>query len=295
MAKARANGVELDYEVRGEGPALLSINGLGGQRTRWPEFTARLAAEGFRVISFDNRDVGLSQKFDAAGPPDLAAIRAAVKEGAPPPVVYDLRDMAADAVGLLDALGVDKAHIVGVSMGGMIAQLVAADYPERALSLASIMSSSGNPDLPPAAPAAMAALTERGPDPHADLEGFLAHAAVSGRAIGSPAYPLGDTFFRARAEADFRRSYSPLGVARQMAAITASGDRRARLQAITAPSVVIHGEADPLVPLAAGRDTAANIPGAALCIVPGMGHDLPPQVLDDVVAAITRNIARAKA
>lgn len=296
MPKARANGIELDYEVFGpksDAPPILNINGLGGQRTRWPEFVEALAATGRQVITFDNRDVGLSQKFDAAGAPDLAAVRDALAKGTKPPVAYIVDDMAADAIGLLDALNVPKAHIVGTSMGGMIAQMIAALYPDRVLSLTSIMSSTGNPNLPPAAPEAMAVLVQRGPDPNTDFEGFLANAVKGGKTIGSPAYPLSDDFFRTRAAADFKRSFTPLGTARQMAAITASGDRRAALKKITAPTVVIHGEADPLVPLAGGRDTAENIPGAELIVIPGMGHDLPPGVVGEVVAGVKRAIARA--
>jgi pimeloyl-ACP methyl ester carboxylesterase len=216
-------------------------------------------------------------------------------QGQKSPVAYDLGDMAADAAGLLDALGVEKAHIVGASMGGMIAQLVAADYPQKTLSLTSIMSSSGNRALPPPKPEALAVLNERGPDPQADLEAYLAHSARSAQIIGSPGYPFDAAGHRERALADVKRSYYPAGFARQYAGVVASPDRRPKLAGIKAPSVVIHGADDPLVPVEAGRDTAENIPGAALKVIPGMGHDLPPELYDEIVDAIAQVAAKAKA
>jgi pimeloyl-ACP methyl ester carboxylesterase len=297
MAQVKANGIALEYESIGDGPeTVLLIMGLGAQMTRWsPEFRRRLAARGFRVVSFDNRDVGLSEKLDAAGLPDMPAVIGAAMQGQKPPVAYDLGDMAADAAGLLDALGVEKAHIVGASMGGMIAQLVAADYPQKTLSLTSIMSSSGNRALPPPKPEALAVLNERGPDPQADLEAYLAHSARSAQIIGSPGYPFDAADHRERALADVKRSYYPAGFARQYAGVVASPDRRPKLAGIKAPSVVIHGADDPLVPVEAGRDTAENIPGAALKVIPGMGHDLPPELYDEIVDAIAQVAAKAKA
>src|SRR5690348_4392255 len=178
MPRAKANGIELEYDITGrdDGQPLLLIMGLGGQMTRWPApFLEKLAARGLKVIRFDNRDVGLSSKLDEKGLPDMAAIFQELREGKAPNPPYTLEDMAADAVGLLDALGIGRAHIVGASLGGMVAQLVAADYPDRTLSLTSIMSNTGNRSLPGATPEAMAVLTERGPDPQADFEGYLAH------------------------------------------------------------------------------------------------------------------------
>ncbi|MGH7748989.1 MAG: alpha/beta fold hydrolase, partial [Candidatus Dormibacteria bacterium] len=243
---------------------------------------------------FDNRDVGLSEKLDAAGPPDMAAIVEALGQGRTPPAAYTLSDMAADAVGLLDALGIRKAHIVGASMGGMIAQLVAADHPERTLSLTSIMSTTGAPDLPRATPQALSVLNERGPDPREDLEGYLAHSVKGSRVVGSPGFPADEAALRDRALADYRRSFYPVGFARQYAAVMASPERREKLRGVASPTVVIHGAADPLVPVEGGRDTAAQIAGAELVIVEGMGHDLPPQLFDRIVAAIASVAARAK-
>ena len=297
MPQAQANGLTLEYDVTGpaDGEPVLLIMGLGGQMTRWPvAFVEELASRGLRVIRFDNRDVGLSSKLDAAGLPDMPGIFRAISEGKPPVAPYTLSDMAADAVGLLDALGIRRAHIVGASLGGMVAQLVAADYPDRTLSLTSIMSSSGNRELPPAKPEAIAVLNDRGPDPLKDLEGYLAHAVKGQKVVGSPGYPADPQALRERILSDFNRCYSPAGFARQYAAAMVSPDRRPKLATIKAPTVVIHGADDPLVPLAAGEDTAANIPGAELIVIPGMGHDLPPQLFAQIADGIARAVARAK-
>jgi pimeloyl-ACP methyl ester carboxylesterase len=296
MAEIQANGITITYDEFGAKDAapLLLIMGLGAQMTRWPPaFCEALAARGFRVIRFDNRDIGLSTHFVEAGIPDLAAVAAAAREGKPAPVPYDLSDMAADAAGLLDALGIARAHIVGASMGGMIAQLVAAEHPDKTLSLTSIMSNTGNPETPRATPEAMAVLTNRPPHP-SDEEAYLKHTVASARVTGSPAYPADEAVLRANALADVKRCYEPTGFARQMAAVTASGDRRAKLKTITAPTVVVHGEADPLVPVEGGRDTAANIPGAELVVIPGMGHDLPPALYGTLIDAIAKVAERSK-
>lgn len=294
MPQAAINGIAIEYEVHGsdDGAPLLLIMGLGSQMIRWPmPLVEKLMAADFRVIRFDNRDAGLSQKF--TGAPKLMDVVAALRAGKDPGIPYRLDDMAADAVGVLDHLGIARAHVAGVSMGGMIGQLVAADYPDRVLSFTSIMSTTGNPELPPATPEAMAVITMPAPDPRNDEAGFVAHAVRNARVIGSPGYPFDEDFLRARALAEMRRCYEPLGVARQMAAVTANGDRRPKLAKITAPVVVLHGDADPLVPLTGGRDTAANIPGAELRIIPGMGHDVPPGLYGVVVDAIAAAAARA--
>lgn len=297
MARIRAGEIHLEYDIQGpeDGEPVLLIMGLGAQMIRWsPAFVGQLTARGFRAIRFDNRDVGLSDKLDAAGAPDLASAFAAVRQGRRPDVPYTLDHMAADAVGVLDGLGIDRAHIVGASMGGMIAQLVAADYPERTLSLTSIMSTTGHPDVPPATSEAIAVLNTPAPDPRADLEAFLAHSVKSARTIGSPAYPAAEDVLRAQALELLERSHYPPGFLRQYAAILASPHRREKLGRVRAPSLVIHGEDDPLVHVEGGRDTADHIPGAELMLIPGMGHDLPEPLHGVIADAITRVAERAR-
>lgn len=295
MPQAQINGISIEYDVQGpaDGEPLLLIMGLGAQLTRWgPAFIDKLVARGLRTIRFDNRDAGLSQKF--SGIPNLQDVIAAVMKGQAPSLPYTLDDMAADAVGVLDHFGLQRAHLVGVSMGGMIGQLVAAGYPARVLSFTSIMSTTGNPSLPPASPEAQAVLFTPAPHFERDEEAFLAHSVRAARALGSPAYPMDETFLRERALAAAKRAYEPAGVLRQLAAVTANGDRRAKLANVTAPVLVMHGDADPLVRVEGGHDTAAAIPGAELEIIPGMGHDIPPELYDRFVDGICRNIARAK-
>jgi pimeloyl-ACP methyl ester carboxylesterase len=297
MPHASANGLQIYYESHGpdDGEPILLIMGLGAQMTRWsPAFYSKLVDAGHRVILYDNRDVGLTEKLDAAGPPDIAGVVGAIQAGRKPAVAYTLDDMAADAAALLDALDIERAHVVGASMGGMIAQLVAADYPQKTLSLTSVMSSTGNPDLPRATPEAMARLNTPAPDPRKDLEAFLASAVEGARVMG-PVYPVDEAQVRAQAESDFKRSFYPVGFQRQYAGVMASPDRRPKLKTITAPTVVIHGEADPLVPVEGGRDTAANIRGAVLKTYPGMGHEMPAPLHDAIVADILSVIERAHA
>ncbi len=288
--RAPINGLEIEYETFGRrsDPALLLIMGLGAQLTHWPQdFCDQLVAKGFHVIRYDNRDVGLSTKLETAGMPDMAAIYAGT--GKPS---YSLDDMAADAAGLLDHLAIDRAHVVGASMGGMIAQLVATNHADKTLSLTSIMSTTGNPAVPPATAEALAALTTTLPA-DAPLDMRIDHAVHVSTIIGSPAVEQGTPEHRTRLRAALERSIYPAGFARQMAAIVANGDRREKLKTVTAPTVVIHGAADPLVHPEGGKDTAASIPGADLLIIPGMGHDLPPFVYDPVVGAIKAVAARA--
>jgi pimeloyl-ACP methyl ester carboxylesterase len=297
IGEAEVNSIKVTFEDKGpkDAPAILLVMGLGGQLTLWPdEFVDALVAHGFRTIRYDNRDVGLSTRFESAGVPNLkwmfvkAALRLPVRPA------YTLADMAADGIGLLDHLGIAKAHIVGASMGGMISQHIAARYPERVLSLTSIMSSTGNPRLPRANKDAMAVLANR--PMSGDPEAMIAYSVRAARVIGSPAYPAAEERLQRRVRHDFERGWYPQGVARQMAAIVADGDRRAMLATIKAPTLVIHGEADPLVPLAGGRDTAASIPGARLLTIPGMGHDLPLALVDtlaDAVAGHARELAAA--
>jgi len=276
MAKAQSGDIAIEYETFGDPAheAVLLINGLGSQMTRWPEaFCTLLVDRGLFAIRFDNRDVGLSS-WIADGRKYLVA------------------DMAGDAAAVLDAVGKRAAHIVGVSMGGMIAQEFAVNHPARTLSLTSIMSSTGNPDLPQPTPAAMETLNARPSNP--SDPNFIADTVARAMAIGSPGYPWPDGALAARARAEADRAFNPPGVARQMGAIRGSGDRRAKLKTITAPTVVLHGAEDPLVPVAGGRDTAANIPGAELRVIDGMGHDMPPALYPTFVGAIGRAVERAR-
>ncbi|MDF2233659.1 alpha/beta hydrolase [Albimonas sp. CAU 1670] len=297
MPLATANGVRLHYALSGPetGEPLLLICGLGMQAIRWPEgFLDALAARGFRTIAMDNRDVGLSQGFDEAGVPDLQAMAAERNAGRWPQAPYDLSDMAADCAGLLDALGIEAAHVMGMSMGGMIAQLVACDHRAKALSLTSIMSTTSEPGLPPGTPAAMEALSTPRPHPDDDLETFLALSAKVSRAIGSPAFPAPEAEIHARALADARRAWRPQGFARQYAAIMASPGRAAKLAALDLPATVIHGVQDPLVPFEGGKATAEAIPGCELVAIEGMGHDLPTELHERIADAIAAVAARAR-
>lgn len=291
MAKIAVNGIEIEYDEFGaqDAPAVLMIMGLGAQMVRWPmALVEALVERGYRVIRFDNRDVGLSTKFDRAGTPNMALMAASHLMRRPIRAPYSLTDMAADAVGLLDALGIAGAHIMGASMGGMIAQLVAAHWPARTLSLTSIMSTTGNPALPGASLQAMGILLRR---PRSDdPEAIVAHGVKASKIVAGR-FPEDEALMAGRYREEVLRNHHPSGFVRQMAAILADGDRRERLRTIAAPSVVVHGADDPLVPVAGGRDTAANIPGARLAEIPGMGHTLPPQVIPAVVEAF-ESVAR---
>lgn len=294
MAQIRSNGLELEYDSfgdRGDRPLLL-VMGLGAQMIAWEEDLCRtLADHGHWVVRFDNRDVGLSTKLDAAGVPNVFELMRKVAAGERPQVPYTLDDMADDSVGLLDALGLESAHVCGASMGGMIAQTVAIRHPGRMRSLTSIMSTTGDRSLPPAKPEAMAVLLS---PPPATREQAIEQHLKAARAIGSPGFPFDAARARARAARIYDRSAYPAGVARQLAAVLAHGSRKSALGALRMPALVIHGDADPLVPVEGGRDTAASIPGAELLEVAGMGHDLPPQVWPRLVAAISAHTERAE-
>jgi len=288
MPVVAANGIEIAYDDRGSrtDPPILLVMGLGTQMTAWPEaFCDDLAAHGFRVVRFDNRDIGLSTKFDAAPPIDLAAILQRVMAGRKINPPYQLTDMAADAIGLMDRLAIKSAHIVGASMGGMIAQIIAAEHPDRVRSLVSIMSSSGDPGLPQAAPEAIAAIMQARPD-GSDRELAVKHGMKVYRAIGSPGFPTSDEELRVKVGAAFDRSYYPAGVGRQFAAIMANGSRVEMLRKLSVPTLVLHGADDPLVPVEAGRHTAALIAGSNLTVIPGMGHDIAPGLIPILVEAI---------
>ena len=267
--------------------------GLGAQLIQWPdELVDLLVARGFQVIRFDNRDIGLSSRFDDQKAPNLMQLMMDNVAGKKISVPYNLSDMAKDAVALLDALDIKKAHIVGASMGGMIAQLVAVNHPAHVLSLTSIMSTTGNPDLPQATPEAMEALLAPVEDP-TNLEEAVKRGIHVWKTIGSPGFPRDEADLLAYVKRTVKRCYYPDGTARQMAAIVADGDRRERLKTITAPTIVLHGEADPLVPIAGGEDTASAIPGAQLRRVKGMGHDVPPALYETYADAICEAAARA--
>ena len=288
MPVLTCNGVNIAYETAGDpkdAPVLL-IMGLGMQLIAWPDdLVEGLVELGFYVIRFDNRDSGLSQKFDGASKPNLPLVFLKSLLRWPLKSVYSLVDMADDAVGVMSALSVGKAHVVGASMGGMIAQIVAARHPDRVLSLTSIMSSSGKRGLPGPTREARAALFKR-PANARDMACVVAHMVNTFRVIGSPAYPTSERQLRERITRAIQRNVCTAGVARQMVAIAASGDRSKLLRSIAAPTLVIHGAADPLVPLACGVDTAAAIAGARLEVIEGMGHDFPAQLIERLLGLI---------
>ncbi|RAI32324.1 alpha/beta fold hydrolase [Rhodoplanes serenus] len=293
MPSVEANGIRIAYETfgRADDPTLLLIAGNGAQLTFWePDFCELLAEAGFRVICFDNRDAGLSTKFDEAGTPDIMAVAAAVGAGREVASPYSLDDMADDAAGLLDALSIEQAHVCGVSMGGMIAQIVACRHPGRVLSLTSIMSSTGNPALPQGRPEAIAAVT--GPAPE-ERDACIEHNLAVWRAIWSPWFPFEEERARAFLATSYDRSWCPQGMARQSVAVILSGDRRRALSSIRVPTLVIHGSADPLIPVEAGEDTARTISCAELLVVAGMGHDMPTPAWGRMANAIVGNARRA--
>jgi pimeloyl-ACP methyl ester carboxylesterase len=288
MTAVAANGITIEYESLGDpaAPAILLIMGMGMQLIAWPDMFCRgLVERGFRVIRFDNRDCGLSSKIRVRRQPSLVAALATSWLRLPVRAPYTLDDMAADTVGLLDALGVARAHVVGLSMGGMIAQLVAARHPERVLSLTSVMSSSGRRRVSQPSPDAKRALLDNRADPR-DLASVVEHLVGVFGVIGSPGFPTDRELLREQISRSVRRGYDPAGVTRQLVAIIASGDRRRLLRTIRAPTLVIHGAEDPLVPVEAGRDTARHIAGAKLMVIEGMGHDLPPGLQPILVEAI---------
>lgn len=287
MPTIEANGITLAYDVQGDpdGEPILLIAGLGLQLISWPDaFCKGLTSQGFRVIRFDNRDIGLSSKMDHFGKPNLhqAFFRSLFQM--PLFSGYTLYDMAKDAIGLLDALGISKAHIVGASMGGMIAQIIAARYPNRVLTLTSIMSTSGRPGLPGPTLAAHNAMFSQPANP-SDINSVVDHFVNLFRVIGSPRYPTPEPELRRRVMESVRRNVCVRGSARQMMAVASSGDLVAQLRTIRVPAMVIHGTEDPLVPIACGRDTARMVPNAILHEIDGMGHDFPP-ALDGVLSTL---------
>jgi pimeloyl-ACP methyl ester carboxylesterase len=288
MPRVRANGIDIEYEEFGDPKAtpLLLVTGLGAQMISWDEaFCEQLASRGFHVIRFDNRDSGLSTRMEAAGPPDIAA----ALMGEPHPA-YTLDDMAADAAGLLDALDIEAAHIVGASMGGYISQLIAINHPGRVLSLTSIMSGPSRDEGVPPTPEAAAVLFAK---PPSSREESIEMALVGRRAFIGSGDPFDEAFERARATRAVQRAYYPVGAGRQLLAIIAAEPRLERLQGVRMPTLVIHGQDDILVPIENGRIVAAAVPGARLLELEAMGHDIPKRVWPRVIDAIVETARMA--
>jgi pimeloyl-ACP methyl ester carboxylesterase len=290
-----ANGIALEVEDHGSpsGEPLVLIMGLGMQLVAWhPDFVAMLVARGFRVIRFDNRDIGLSQRFDKLGVPNLAIESIKFALGMKVKAPYTVADMADDTAALLEAMGIASAHICGASMGGMIAQQLAVRHPKRVKSLTLIMTSSGSRKLPGPTLKVRSALISRPADPN-NVQSVIEHYVKLYRLIGSPDYPAPEAYLQERLGMSVRRSYRPAGTARQMIAIAADGNRSLLLAQIRQPTQIIHGQADPLVPVAAGVDLAAKIAGAEIDLIAGMGHDLPTELWPRFVAGIAAVAGRA--
>lgn len=284
---AKVGEVELAYDTFGDpsAPPILLIMGLGAQMIRWDDaFCKALATQGRWVIRFDNRDVGLSTKFDEAGIPNIMSLIQGQKADVP----YTLKDMADDAVGLLDTLGIEAADIVGVSMGGMIAQTMAIHYPERVRTLTSIMSSTGNTDLPQPKPEAMEILLA---PPVSNRNDYITNQLKAAKVLHGPTYPLNEEYVRNYAEHQYDRCYNPQGYSRQLAAVLVSGSRKESLADVKVPTLVLHGDKDPLVPVEGGKDTAKSIPGAKLVIIEGMGHSFPTEVVPQIIKEILQHTA----
>ena len=288
MARIKANGIEIEYETFGRkgDPALLLIMGLGAQLTLWPESLCEgLASRGFHVVRYDNRDVGLSTDFDKWGVPNIMDAFMKLMKGEKVAAPYLLDDLANDTIGVLDALDIDHAHMVGASMGGMIAQIVAAKFPQRTRSLVSIMSTSGRRGLPMGKPEAVAMLSAQPEGP--SREQLIAHAIKLRTVIGSPGFPADPAELRALVERNIDRRYYPAGAARQYLAVMASGDRVDLLKTVKVPTLVLHGDDDPLLPIDGGRDVASLVPGAKIETFPGWGHDVPRQMVPKLIESIS--------
>lgn len=297
--KVHGNGIAIEVEDSGADgsqshrPVVLLVMGLGMQLIAWPPaFVRALVDAGFRVVRMDNRDIGLSQHFDHLGAPNLMWQSLKRKLGLRVQAPYSLQDMAADAIGVLDAMRIRQAHLVGVSMGGMIAQRVALAAPQRLLSLTSVMSSSGARHLPGPQPHVLRALLSRPAD--RSEPAIVEHTVGLFKLIGSPGFPLDDKTLREGVLASVRRSFHPVGTLRQMVAVVADRDRADLLPAIETPTLVVHGRDDPLVPYACGVDTARRIAGSRLVGVTGMGHDLPPGVIERVLEPLLPHLESAR-
>jgi pimeloyl-ACP methyl ester carboxylesterase len=289
MPKVAANGIQIEYETFGNpsGRPLLLIIGLGGQLIQWDEALCRdLAARSHYVIRYDNRDAGLSGKIDQAGEPDIMEALGKIMNGDKSVAAYSMEDMADDAAGLLDALGIPAAHVCGMSMGGMIAQTLALHHPFRVVSLTSIYSHTGNPRLPQPKPEILGALVT---PPPAEREANIEHMLNLFRMIAGPGFPFQEEWVRRIMAESYDRCFYPQGMGRQLMAILTQNDRTSALASIKVPTLVIHGTRDPLVPVEGGKETAAAIPGAELMLIEGMGHDLPhggawPTIVEAVTA-----------
>ncbi|GAC1529146.1 MAG: alpha/beta hydrolase [Ramlibacter sp.] len=294
--QVQANGISIEVDDSGEAhrPAVLLVMGLGMQLIAWPaDLVNGLRAAGYRVIRFDNRDAGLSQAFDHLGTPNMVVETVRHRLGLRVRAPYSIGDMAADACGVLDALGVPAAHVVGVSMGGMIAQRLALAAPHRVVSLTSVMSSSGARGLPGPQPPALRALLSKPRD--SSEEAIVDNTVQLLRAIGSCGFPMDEALVRERVLAAVRRGHNPAGLLRQMAAVVADTRRAKELAGLQVPTLVVHGKDDPLVPFACGEDTARRIPRAQLVGIHGMGHDLPPGVVDRLLQVLLSHLLQTAA
>ncbi len=292
MPTAQNHDVTIEYDTFGDpaDPAVLLVMGFTAQMIAWDEELCRLiAGHGLHVIRFDNRDCGLSSKTPGDPPNVMALVMAAQAGRAVGDVPYTLSDMATDGLAVLDHLGIDRAHVVGASMGGMIAQMMAIEHPERVATLTSIMSTTGDPSVGQASPAAMAALIA---PPPTDRDGVIEAGVKLYDLIGG-SYEVDEDLVRQRMAASFDRCFYPIGAAFQMAAIVATGDRTERLASVTAPTLVVHGLEDSLIAPSGGEATAAAVPGAELVTYDRMGHDLPRQIWDDLVGRLARHTLSA--
>ncbi len=292
-----ANGLQIEVDDQGPtgGDVVLLVMGLGMQLIAWPQdLVDALVARGLRVVRLDNRDAGLSQGFDHLGSPGLLGMGLSVLKHRlhlPVTAPYRLADMAADALGVLDALGIAQAHVCGASMGGMIGQHMASAQPQRVKSLTLMMTTSGARHLPQATPRAQRALLHR--PSGRDTTSIVRHLEGVMQAIGSPGHPTDPALLRQRLQASVERAWRPQGTTRQLLAVVADGDRSALLRQLRLPTAVIHGDADPLIPPEAAHDLVRLVPGATLDLVHGMGHDLPPALLPRFVQGIVHAVERA--
>lgn len=289
MPTIAANGIQIAYDTFGDpgDPALLLTIGLGCQMIYWDDpLCRRLSESGLFVIRYDNRDTGLSTWFEAAGEPDMGAVMAALAQGTPLDTVYTINDMADDAVGLLHALGIEQAHICGMSMGAIISQVVAIRHPAKTVSLIPIYGTTGDPDLPSPDPDAMKVFFEPVPTGRAD---YIERLVRDFKILAGPGFAFDEPWHRDLAGRAFDRAFYPQGTSRNMVAVMTAGSRKAALAALSVPTLVIHGADDPIVPVAGGRDIARTVPGAELMVIDGMGHDLPHdgawlQITDRIVS-----------